>query len=105
MKVLTRTLISITLSLVILGSFLIFSAKGIDLFISHLWKVAIALVGLIVFSSIPYTKYKDYSKFLIILAVFLLIVTLLFSPDIKGAARWINLKFIRFQPSELENFY
>lgn len=101
MKVLTRTLITITLSLVILGSFLIFSAKGMDLFISHLWKVLVALIGLIVFSSIPYTKYRDYSKYFIIFAVVLLIITLLFSPDVKGAARWINLKFIRFQPSEL----
>ncbi len=101
MKKLKRILISITLSLIILGSFLIFSAKGMDLFISHLWKVAAALIGLIFFSMFPYKQYQNWSKPLMILAIALLLSTVFFAPSVKGAARWIDLKFIRFQPSEL----
>lgn len=101
MKILIRTLLTITLGLVILGSFLIFSAKGLNVFMSHLWKVIAAFIGLIFASVVPYRYYKDYSKVFMIIAVLLLLATLIFAPDIKGASRWINLKVIRFQPSEL----
>ncbi len=105
MKTIVRILLTLTLSLVILGSFLIFSAKGLNVFMSHLWKVIAAFVGMIVASVFPYKYYKDSSKIMMFIAVGLLLATLLFAPDIKGASRWINLKVIRFQPSELAKLF
>ncbi len=105
MKTVIRMLFTLTLGLVILGSFLIFSAKGLNVFMSHLWKVIAAFVGMIIASAVPYKYYKDYSKIFMIIATVLLIATLIFAPDIKGASRWINLKVIRFQPSELAKLF
>ncbi len=47
--------------------------------------------------------YKKYIKFLVIITIFLLIITLLpfIGKEVKGAKRWLNLFFIQFQTSEL----
>ncbi len=34
-----------------------------------------------------------------------MLYTLLFAPEVKGASRWLNLGFIRFQPSELAKIF
>ena len=67
----------------------------------HLWKVIGAVTAMIIVSMIPYEYYRDYSKYLIIGVILLLVITFLFAPKVKGAARWIDLGFLRFQPSEL----
>jgi cell division protein FtsW len=67
---------------------------------SHLIKVLIGLLLIVIFSAIPYGFYKKYSKLAIITIVFLLIATLIFAPNIKGAGRWINLGIISFQPAD-----
>jgi cell division protein FtsW len=68
---------------------------------SHLIKVVIGLLLIVVFSAIPYEFYKKYSKLAIISMVFLLVITLIFAPNIKGAGRWINLGVISFQPADV----
>jgi cell division protein FtsW len=67
---------------------------------SHLLKVFMGLVLMVLFSAIPYELYKKHSKKAIIGVAFLLLLTLIFAPNIKGAGRWINLGFISFQPAD-----
>ncbi len=69
------------------------------LFNSHLFKVIAGILLVIVFSFIPYEMYRKLSKPVIFLTVFLLFITLLFAPNIKGAGRWLNLGFISIQPA------
>jgi cell division protein FtsW len=111
MKILVRILISIVLALMVLGAVLVFSASSTYsevrfdniyfLFKSHIGKMLVALLIGIVFSIIPYQYYKKYSKQVLMGVIFLLLLTVLFATKYKGAARWIDLGIIRFQPSEL----
>src|ERR1039457_2628126 len=67
---------------------------------SHLVKDLLGLIIMVLFSAIPYELYKKYSKQAIIAIAFLLLATLIFAPNIKGAGRWINLGVISFQPAD-----
>ncbi len=110
MKILVRFLIAIVLSLMVLGAVLVFTASSTYsevrfdniyfLFKAHIGKMVAAIFIGIVTSIIPYQYYNKYSKKVILGVILLLILTLLFAPKVKGAARWINLGLFRFQPSE-----
>jgi len=104
MKNLARTLIGIVIFLTILGTIIIFSARGYSFFISHISKVIISIVAFIVFAVIPYKYYKEISKYLLAGTVLALIYTL-FTPAVNGASRWMNLGFISFQPSEFAKIF
>lgn len=71
------------------------------LFNSHLFKVFLGIGAIILFAFIPYEYYRRLSKPLIILTTILLVVTLLFAPNIKGAGRWLDLGFISLQPADI----
>lgn len=111
LKLIARILILSVLSLLIIGSALVLSASHLysllrfdsfyHLFNSHISKVILAVCALLAVSMIPYRYYKQYSKKLIVGTVFLLIITYIIAPDVKGAGRWINLYVISFQPSEI----
>jgi len=111
MKILVRILISIVLSLMVIGAILVFTASGTYsevrfdniyfLFKSHISKMVLAIMIGIIFSIIPYQYYRKYSKQVLLGVILILVLTVLFAPKFKGAARWIDLGFIRFQPSEL----
>lgn len=110
MKILQRTLIVLVVAMMILGALLVLSASGsysqmrLDnfyaLFKSHMWKVLAAGLLMIAASLIPYDFYKKYSKEIIIATLVLLMITFFTAPKVKGAARWIDLGFMKFQPSE-----
>ena len=111
MKILVRFLIAIVLSLMVLGAMLVFTASSTYsevrfdniyfLFNAHIGKMMFAILVGIAFSIIPYQYYNKYSKQAILVVVVMLLLTVLFAPKFKGAARWINLGLFRFQPSEL----
>jgi cell division protein FtsW len=71
------------------------------LFNSHLFKVGFGIVAMLIFASIPYEFYRWLSKPAIILTTLLLVFTLFFAPEIKGATRWLNLGFVSVQPADL----
>lgn len=95
----------------IIGSIIVFSASGTysahryanfySMFKLHIGKEAIAIAAMFILSFVPYKYYKKYSKYALIGVIILLVSTLLFSAKVKGAARWIDLGFVQFQPSEL----
>lgn len=111
MRKLVKILFALVVILMFFGVILVFSASGTYsavkfdsvyvLFKSHLWKVIIAFMTLVIFASIPYENYKKYSKNMLIGVILILLLTLIIAPKVKGAARWIDLGFIQFQPSEL----
>lgn len=71
------------------------------LFNSHLLKVGLGFIAMIVFAAVPYEIYKEFSKQAIILVTFLLIATLFLAQSVKGAGRWINLGLFTIQPADI----
>ena len=99
--------IGVTLTLMTIGVFLVYSAtvsEDIAFYDSHWFRqiiyflcgIAIA-VGL-VFVKIDWLKRAALPSYVI--ALILLLFVLFFAGDVKGAGRWIDLKVIKFQPSE-----
>jgi cell division protein FtsW len=68
---------------------------------NHVLSILIGIAVMFVFMNIPYRFYKKISKFGIILAAVMLLVTLVWGSEIKGATRWIQLGPVNFQPSEV----
>ena len=71
------------------------------LFNSHLFKVFLGIGAIILFAFIPYEYYRRLSKPAILITTILLVFTLFFAPDIKGAGRWLNLGLISIQPADI----
>ncbi|MGA2298761.1 MAG: FtsW/RodA/SpoVE family cell cycle protein, partial [FCB group bacterium] len=74
------------------------------LFINHAIRIGIGIIVLLVFAKIDYHYWAKFSKILIIIAIGLLIFVLIGGQSVKGAQRWINFGFIKFQPSEFAKF-
>ncbi|MBE8189479.1 MAG: rod shape-determining protein RodA [Candidatus Thioglobus sp.] len=66
--------------------------------ISH-FSLAIVVMGII--AQIPPYQLRRYSPYLMLLGIILLSLVLLFGSSSGGAQRWLDLWFIRFQPSEM----
>jgi len=71
------------------------------LFNSHLFKVGLGILFMIVFCFIPYELYKGFSKAALITTATVLVITLIIAPSIKGAGRWLDLGFISLQPADI----
>ncbi|MCL5992148.1 MAG: FtsW/RodA/SpoVE family cell cycle protein [Bacteroidetes bacterium] len=74
------------------------------LFLSHSIRIGIGLLTLLLFSRIDYHLIARFSKFFLIIAIGLLVFVLFGGEEVKGASRWVNLGFFRFQPSEFAKF-
>lgn len=111
MKKLAITIFFDALGLMFLGLVLVMSASStysiirfdsvFHLFNSHLFKVCIAIIFMIIFSMIPYRSYKELSKPSIIVITFFLVITLFIAPNIKGAGRWLDLGIMSIQPADI----
>jgi cell division protein FtsW len=111
MKKLGLTIFFDVFALMLLGLTMVLSASStysvfkfdnvFYLFNSHLFKVFLGIVAIILFALIPYEYYRKLSKPLMILTTILLVVTLFFAHDIKGAGRWLNLGIISIQPADI----
>lgn len=111
MKKLGLTIFFDVFALMLLGLTMVMSASStysvfkfdsvFYLFNSHLFKVFLGIGAIILFAFIPYEYYRRFSKHVIIITTLLLVVTLLFAPDIKGAGRWLNLGIISIQPADI----
>ncbi len=94
----------IGLFLISISSFVIlYSAGGEDLgiLIRQATRVAFAFVLMIVLAHVNPRQFQRYSSTFYIIGVMLLIAVLLFGHIGKGAQRWLDLGFFRFQPSEM----
>lgn len=104
------------IALLVIGCVFVYSASFYSAEISYgdkffflkkqLFGIVVGLVGYFLFSFIDYKKLEKFKWLLICLSVILL--ALVFVPGIGltnyGAIRWINLRVITFQPSEIAKF-
>ncbi|MBE0571027.1 MAG: cell division protein FtsW [Ignavibacteriaceae bacterium] len=110
MKKLGLTIFFDVFALMLLGLTIVMSASStysvfkfdsvFYLFNSHLFKVVLGIGAIILFALIPYEYYRRLSKPVMIIITILLVVTLLFAPDIKGAGRWMSFGFFSIQPAD-----
>lgn len=89
--------------LMILGLFVVYSAGGqeLDIVIRQSIRLGIALVVMLVIAQIPPMSYQKWAVPMFILGLLLLVSVLLFGHIGKGAQRWLDLGFMKFQPSEI----
>jgi len=110
MKKLGLTIFFDVFALMLLGLTIVMSASStysvfkfdsvFYLFNSHLFKVVLGIGAIILFALIPYEYYRRLSKPVMIIITILLVITLLFAPDIKGAGRWMSFGFFSIQPAD-----
>jgi rod shape determining protein RodA len=91
------------LGLMMFGLTVLYSAGGQDfgLIIRQLVRVATALTVMLVLAQIHPDRMRDTALGMYVLGLMLLIAVLVFGTEGKGAQRWLDLGFFRFQPSEL----
>ncbi|MCL6408311.1 rod shape-determining protein RodA, partial [Dickeya dadantii] len=83
--------------------FVLWSASGQDVGMMERKAVQIVLgfTVMIVMAQIPPRVYEGWAPYLYVVCVILLLIVDIFGQISKGAQRWLDLGFIRFQPSEI----
>ena len=103
---LDRVLLGCVLFLVGCGVFCVFSAgagrlgRGWDFALRQTLWMAAGIVAMLFVVAVGYRRLLDIAYPLYGLTLFLLFLTVLLAPRIKGAQSWLSLGFFRFQPSE-----
>ncbi len=105
-----KLLISVMGVLVIIGALIVLSASSTyslekansftTFFNHHLMVVGMGLLFFVLGMIFPYQFYVKFTKWFLLAIVFLLIATLLFGENVKGATRWLDVGLFKFQPSE-----
>jgi rod shape determining protein RodA len=85
-----------------MGLIILYSAgnQSFDLILRQLTRLGIAFVLLFILAQISPERYQLWAPWFFGVSLILLVVVLLTGHIGKGAQRWINLGFIKFQPSE-----
>ncbi|MEH0833061.1 peptidoglycan glycosyltransferase MrdB [Pectobacterium cacticida] len=83
--------------------FVLWSASGQDVGMMErkVVQIVLGLTVMIVMAQIPPRVYEGWAPYLYIVCVILLLIVDIFGQISKGAQRWLDLGFIRFQPSEI----
>ncbi|MBU2880976.1 rod shape-determining protein RodA [Psychrosphaera sp. B3R10] len=91
------------LTLMALSMCVVYSAGGqnMDMVIRQAVRLGIGIVVMIVVAQISPFTYQKWAPHLYILGVAFLLAVLLFGDMGKGAQRWLDLKIVKFQPSEV----
>ena len=91
------------LSLMALGLFIVYSAGGqsIDIVYRQAVRLGVALFVMIIVAQIPPLSYRKWAVPVFVLGILMLVAVLLFGHVGKGAQRWLDLGFMKFQPSEI----
>ncbi len=77
------------------------SAGSISTLYKQIFHFALAISAMLVIAQIPPYMLRRFSPFLMLFGIFLLTLVLFFGASSGGAQRWLDLGFIRFQPSEI----
>ncbi len=96
-------LLALLVILSAIGVVLLYSASGSDndLMIRQAVRLLMAFVLLVVVANIPLRLLKKISIVAYLFGIVLLLAVMFFGEVGKGAQRWLDLGFIRFQPSEI----
>jgi rod shape determining protein RodA len=91
------------LVLMTVGLVTIYSAGGqdIELIQRQIIRLGVAMTVMFVLAQVPVLAYQRISIYFYIAGVLMLVAVLFFGVSGKGAQRWLDLGFIRFQPSEI----
>ena len=91
------------LALIGFGLVILYSATGqsVQMMERQLIRLGVALAVMVVFAQIKPQTLKRWSLPLFVLGVGLLVAVLLVGHVGKGAQRWLDLGFMKFQPSEV----
>ncbi|MGH8498740.1 MAG: rod shape-determining protein RodA [Methylococcales bacterium] len=86
-----------------IGFVVLYSAGGqqIDLLFRQATRLGLAYTTMLVLAQIPPRHLQRYAPGLFLLGIGLLVAVLIAGEIGKGAQRWLNLGFFRFQPSEM----
>ena len=86
-----------------LGLIVLYSAGGgdIDLVERQLVRLGIAFTGMLVVAQFPPRLLQRLTPWLFVIGILLLLAVLISGETSGGAQRWLNLYFVRFQPSEM----
>ena len=76
-------------------------SQDMDILIRQATRIGLAFLLMTVLAHIDPYQFKRYSALLFGLGIFLLIAVLIMGQIGKGAQRWLDLGFFRFQPSEM----
>lgn len=94
MGILIPVLGLIGVSLAIMGS------TTFELFPQQLIFFVIGLILCLIFASIDYRIWRNFTWIFYILSLLLVLITF-FTPQIRGSSRWIDIGWVRLQPSEI----
>lgn len=85
------------------GMLVLYSASGGSerMFTNKVIQVALGMGVMLVMSYIPPRVYERFAPYLYVFCIVLLILVDVVGETSKGAQRWLNLGFVRFQPSEI----
>ena len=96
-------LLGLLLLVIFFGLLVLYSAsnQNINMIIRQTLRLVLALGVMVVLAFIPPHKYKHITPWLYATGLALLIAVMLAGKIGKGAQRWLDLGFFRFQPSEI----
>jgi rod shape determining protein RodA len=91
------------LALTLFGLFVVYSASGQDFGMvgRQAVRLVLALVALVLVAQIPPHYLRLFAPWAFALGLFLLVMVAVAGDVGKGAQRWLDLGFVRFQPSEI----
>lgn len=91
------------LFLIVAGLIILYSAssQNFRLVEQQVFHIGLGLTLMILFAQIHPSTYQRWALWLYLLGIVLLIAVLVMGHVGKGAERWLNLGFMRFQPSEM----
>ncbi|MDN2481783.1 rod shape-determining protein RodA [Vibrio astriarenae] len=91
------------LALMGFGLVVMYSASGQDagMMDRQAMRMVLSIVVMVVLAQIPPRTYETLAPIMFFCGLGLLLGVLFFGEASKGAQRWLNLGFVRFQPSEL----
>jgi len=75
--------------------------QSMELINRQLTRISLALIVMLIVAQIPSSTLRFWSPWMYVLGMILLVLVLVMGDVGKGAQRWLDLGFIRFQPSEM----
>ena len=96
-------LLSLIFILISFGLVILYSASNENpaMMMRQAMRLSFAVSITLIFALIPPYRYKVWTPWLYIIAMLLLIAVMVMGKIGKGAQRWLDLGFFRFQPSEI----
>jgi rod shape determining protein RodA len=96
-------LLGLLLVLILLGLFILYSASNanLNMILRQSIRLIFASLIMLLLSFVPPHKYKVWTPWIYGVGLMLLIAVMVMGKIGKGAQRWLELGFFRFQPSEI----